>query len=733
MRLVCLLLVAMCGIAHADTAWSEYGAGVARRPAAQLVQNACDVDVTLRGAIAQIERRETLTNGSGAPLAATTDFRLPAGAQLVGLEVKLGNRKAEAALPVKAGFKREWVTDRTVLGPDLAVLQPTVDDGSGQWYQLTLAPIEPEQEATVTLRSVQVAEIRGGALRVELEGREDGRCHGSVRAVPGPGTKVARIRAGAQETQRTFTLTDKPLTIAVDLAFARPEPLVWTQSEELGDGMTAQAITILTPPARATAARRVLFVIDGSRSMELIGRHRVKQLVHALAGALTKGTELDAIVFDRTAARVLGAWHAIDATQLAAIESAIDKHTAGNGSDAAAAFTLARQAINDTRGDTQIVLVTDGSFGDQPDTTLAHALGNLGVRLHAIVLTRGRMRVADIDPLRAAINWIGGSYTELDVEQLDTELTSLDDWLRPAWLELQLDAELARNNGWGSSEPIHPPPSELRAGAGLVLTTVVKHPRKPTLSAHRDKPVKVAARAALTAPVAELALARAVEERAVEPEILERLRIRHPAVDEDHPFVVLAIEGKAARSRREATAGGAPFTHMASIGEPGSVPPTAQVAAKQAAGGGSAIDRDAIRLLLLTQLQPAAFACYQKALPLAPKLAGTAQFQLEIGRGETMHASVTGLGNATFDACLLDAAYLVTPSLPNPDYNVDDRTLVNYPLTFSVREQKPFIIAGDADSSSPLDIDAIQGGVPVKIKAGDTSTPLGNLRVPKSP
>jgi hypothetical protein len=33
----------------------------------------------------------------------------------------------------------------------------------------------------------------------------------------------------------------------------------------------------------------------------------------------------------------------------------------------------------------------------------------------------------------------------------------------------------------------------------------------------------------------------------------------------------------------------------------------------------------------------------------------------------------------------------------------------------------------------PLDIDSIQGGVPVKIKAGDTSTPLGNLRPPKSP
>ena len=104
-------------------------------------------------------------------------------------------------------------------------------------------------------------------------------------------------------------------------------------------------------------------------------------------------------------------------------------------------------------------------------------------------------------------------------------------------------------------------------------------------------------------------------------------------------------------------------------------------------------------------------------------------FRLEIGRGELTRATLVGLSDAAFDACALDAAYLVTPSLPNPDYNVDDRTIANYPITFSVRENKPFVIAGDADSSSPIDISAVKGGVPRgAIKAGDTSTPLGDLR-----
>ena len=68
-----------------------------------------------------------------------------------------------------------------------------------------------------------------------------------------------------------------------------------------------------------------------------------------------------------------------------------------------------------------------------------------------------------------------------------------------------------------------------------------------------------------------------------------------------------------------------------------------------------------------TQLQPAAFACYQRAVARKPSLAGTAKFRIELGRGETTRATVVGLEEPTLDACLLDAAYRVTPALPNPE------------------------------------------------------------------
>jgi len=46
------------------------------------------------------------------------------------------------------------------------------------------------------------------------------------------------------------------------------------------------------------------------------------------------------------------------------------------------------------------------------------------------------------------------------------------------------------------------------------------------------------------------------------------------------------------------------------------------------------------------------------------------------------------------------------------------------------------IVLGDADSQSPIDIDAVEGGVPARrrpVKVPDASTPLGGLRPSKSP
>lgn len=714
MRLVWPLLAAISGIAHADS-WSEYGAATRIRPAAQLVEASCEIDVTLRGAIAEIELRERLANPGVDALAATRELELPAGAQLVALEVQHGTGKAASALAVRAPHERERVRSPDVLGADPAALIALDPIDGRPHFRLIVQPLDHDQEATITTRWLQTAAIDRGALRLTLPAQTTTPCRGTVHAKLGAGATVARVRAAGRES-RTFTLAENRVEIAVELAFKRVEPVVWTQTESLGDGLVAQAITVIAPPGSPPGARRALFVIDGSRSMELVGRHRVKQLVRGLAAALPAGSEVDAIIYDRNARRVLGDWRAADASQLAAIDTAIDTHTAGNGSDAAAALGLARRTIAGTQGDSLVVLVTDGALGELPDTALAQVFGHAApIDLHAVVLSRGRMRSPDDAPLRRAVDSVGGSYVELDIEELDAALATPAPWLRPAWLGLALS---------GTSATI---PDQLRAGSGVVVTTIGKRARPVTLTGRLDRSIRIAASTAPSAPIAELALA---SPPALDNAVLERLRARHPVADAERAFVVLATTGKVARSRREVATSGGPFTRMVALDDP---PFPADPSASQPFGGGSSIDRTALELMFRTQLQPAAFACYQRALGRNHALAGTAQFRIEIGRGETTRAAVTGLGDATLDACLLDAAYLVTPSLPNPDVNVDDRTIANYPLTFTIREDKPFVIAGDADSSSPLDIDAIEGGVPRRIEAGDTNTPLGNLRPAKSP
>ncbi len=719
----CAALAVTGGTARADSTWQEYAQGDLPGPLEQLTESACDVDVSLRGAIAEVEMRQRIANPGPALLALVTELELPPGAQLVEVAAQKDRRKTERSVPVSAAAASEVVASDAVLGADpLLATALTPRDGHPR-YRLIVQPIQPEHDATITARWIGAGELRDGEVRVALPAHPGLKCRVAVHATPGPGARVGHIRFnGVDAGSAIYELADAELTIGVELVLARAEPAVWTQTESLGGGVTARAITVVTPGVRLVAPRRALFVIDGSRSMELVGRHNVKKLVRALAGVLPQGSEIEAIFYDRTAARVFPSWTAPKPDALAMLDTLIENRPAGNGSDASAGLALASTILGESTGAAPlVVLISDGVLGEIAATSLAGALApqKKGVELHAIVLARGRMQNPDSEALQVAVGEHGGSYTVLSVEKLDKQLANAADWLRPAWLQLALA-------GTGTAIP-----SQLPAGGGAVLFELARSPRAVKLSAKAGaKRLQIAARPAPATAFAQLAFAS--EDTTLFLQELAGWRARHPAASFDRSLAVLATAGKVAANRRAMIAGGGPYTRMVELGDP-AFPPEVRMAAVTPTGG-SAIDSKALELLFRTQLQPAAYACYQRAIARLPRLAGTVTFRLEIGRGELTRATVTGLQDPMFDACVLDAAYLVTPSLPNPDYNVDDRTVANYPITFSVRENKPFAIAGDADSDSPIDISAIKGGVPRgAIKAGDTSTPLGDLRVTPAP
>ena len=333
----------------ADSAWSEYALAEPAQPLSQLTEAACDVDVSLRGAIAEVEMRQRLANPGPALLAATSVLELPHGAQLVEVAAQPDRKKAERSIMVGAAITSDTITSDAVLGADpLLATALTPLDGHPR-YRLILQPIEPEHGTTITTRWIVAAELRDGQIRVTLPAHPGLPCRGLLQVTPGPGTSVAHIRYDGVDTGvRSFQLADTDVTIGVELAFKRAEPVVWTQTESIGD--RPQGARDHRRDAGRTSRRRPPRAAR-DRQLAQHGARRPPQRQEARARArrrAAEGSELEAIFYDRTATRAFGAWKPVAADNLAALDKTIDNRTAGNGSDTAAAFALAKTVVDES-------------------------------------------------------------------------------------------------------------------------------------------------------------------------------------------------------------------------------------------------------------------------------------------------------------------------------------------------------------------------------------------------
>lgn len=728
--------------ARARGAFEEYGAEISPRPAEQLHEAACELDVELRGGAWVVELRQRITNPGATALAASLELELPAGAEVLGLSIREGAGAAQTAVAVDAHAPTIRGATPGIEGVDPAfgARQP------GGGYHVIVQPIPAGREVTVATRYVAPAEPRASGLRLVLPGRGGvfpgamAPCKGWVRAQPGPGAAVKKLRVGAVETPAgraaPIALEEQDVAVHAELAIASDRPIAWVQTQPLADGWSASLVTVLGPQVKSASARRAVFVIDASRSMDLVGRHHVGKLVSRIGAALPTGSEVEAILFDRQASRVFGELRPATPQHLGAIEAALGKRSAVNGSDLPGALALAKQVVDGARGSSMLILITDGVTGDVDGQALVAAIGSKSsaVDVHAIVLDPARTRSPGAAALRAPVNVYGGSYVEVAADGLDDALSAIDEWLRPAWLELAMGG--------------HRVPPEVRAGGGFVQAIVHRGTQRLSLTIGQgDRRLAIAAAAAPAAPIAALALAEAeaasfsgkaeptdADLVLAEP-VLERARAAHPFAAPGRGLAVLAAVGRVAKSRRDVVAGGGRYERVIAFDDPAPILAAAGVAAAVAP---SAISRDTLERLFRDQLQPKAYGCYQRALGRNAKLAGTVYFQLRMGRGEVTEVSLTGIGDAPLDACLIDAAYQLTPPLPDFNVNADDQTVANYPLTLQRRAEQAMIVLGDADSQSPLDIDAIEGGVPAgkprrPVPLPDASTPLGGLRPSKTP
>jgi len=717
---LCTVVAGLARTAAADTVFDEVGPE-GSRPATRISEVSCDLDLAFTGAIATGELRQRLRVTGDDEVGASYSFELPRGVAVTSFSTKAIGGVALAGIPVTAPIISEKATARDVIDADPALLEQR-PDGT---YRMTVQPLNSDRELAITTRFVAPAEIAEGALRLVVpprsaQDKQLAPCRVVVKsATAGPGATIVKLPAPL-----TFDTTEA--VIDVDLAFAKPEPLVWTQTEALGDGKSATLVTVIAPPrATVMAARRALFVIDTSRSMEMVGRANALQVMRAIATSLPAGSQIEAIAFDRTAHRVFAGWKPASAATIDAIAAAITaRSTTINGTDLDAAFTTAHAALGELGAEQAVVIaITDGMLGDL-DRRLTAALDAKPSQLdvHVVALDPPGATVPSASRLREPIELYGGSYVEVGVDELAIALPGAAGWLRPSWTDVTATGGVVV-------------PAQLRAGAGA--TQVIVHAGAApaiAVTAKAQTTVKSVARVAPGAGAAVIALATPPE-GVIDP----RSYKARPIVTPKTPFAVLTDRGRVAANRTAMVRGGGPYTRMIVVADADpsrTIAPTSRsVAPGGAAARPSAIAKIALERMLREQLQPKAYACYQRALGLDQKLAGLVTFDVHIARGEVTRAGTTGIGDATFRACLADAAYLMTPPLPDPAVHDDDETVVHYPVTFKLHENKPLVVPGDADSDTAIDIDAVQGGVPagrrtpVKV---DGSTPLGGMR-PSTP
>ncbi|MFT3694763.1 MAG: VWA domain-containing protein [Kofleriaceae bacterium] len=699
-----ILLALLVRTAAADSLLSEFDAQTPIREARDLTLGPCQATVTLKGAIADITLRQVIRNPADHPHSAVFDLHLAKDATVIGAML---DEQPSTFVPTKSATQKFDTSDPLLvtMGDDLA-------DGTQVVHAVT-EPIKAQRELDLAVRWTQVAEITDSSLRVRFPARVDGStCMIDVKAQPGPGVHVT-------VSQPRVTWTGEAAAEA-QLSFGA-QPIAWDQSEPLGDGWIAHALTVIAPAVRSDAGpRRVVLVIDASKSMELVGRGNVRRLVTAVVNALPTGSDVEAVLFDRAATRAWEKWQPI--AKLGELDTVLAKHAADNGSDIAAAFALTKKLLAEPstiRGQAMVIVVSDGVFGGTPWTEMRDALGGTKdtLDLHSLVVTPHGMSAPDGDALQHLAVEYGGSYSETAVEDLDRAMTSIASWLRPAWQDIDV--------------PGITKIPELRAGTGQTALWIGHDPRL-SFTAKGEHPVKGTV-GRIAGPIGALTLARGkppwvfVAENFSDgegQEVMDKLAVKHPWANDARDLAVLPAKGTVALHRKQMIAAGGPYTRLVAYDDPDLTKAPAKVASATTSGG-SALDKTIIKRLLNDQLEPKSYACYARELGRLNSLAGTAEFRLEIGRGEIIRASVKGFDEQPdFRACLIEAAYGLGPPAPTPGYNVDDRSVVTYPLTFKLHDGKPEV-AGGADTQTPREPSV---ETPKHLDRGDTSTPLGGLK-----
>jgi hypothetical protein len=696
-------------------------------------ETAHQVRVTLRGLLAEIETVQRLrsVDGAAAEQVVEYQFELPTGAIVTQFRV--------------GGTDAVVVPDQEVNGtatghaPDPGLLRrlrvgPRAG-AVGSWDRWGYLALVPPGGVEVRVLAVVPVRLEAGRAVIDLaprRGRNLAERTGVVATAPGPGPKLRgpTLRGGTvgarAATQARFAATaDGPLEASAEVLQASTLRS-WMLTASFGQGPGRRAALVaaaLAPTAPAPrrdppSYRRVVFLLDRSRSMAAVEADAVAAVVEQLAGVLPPSVELDALAFDREASPLLPGWRGNSADTRHQLIAAWRARPLGNGTDLGAALAATAPRLLGATP-TLVVVITDGRMAPLSDAGAAR-LGDVAehVDVAAVVLAPpARLPIDQPAALETVLDRYGGRHDVVDSTRLlaGARVVEPPEPGAARWRRIVLDG---RGSAPGVAAIPVPVADSLAAGDGAVITTVQADPparrwrvsgrggrddrevRDAVAQVGTDRRVLALASDAVAAadPAAALTSARAIG-----------------AATGAASLVVLPTTRALDRARLQLVRRGGAYQRAVPAGyEPGY--PRLSVAA---ATPGTSLDPDLVKQLIQLHLLARLRACYQRALPTAPRLAGVLTLELLLADGEVVTADSQGLSHPAFRACVELAAH----QLDVPVVSDDSFIRVRYPINFTIAADKPQVVLGDADSAEPLDPSLLPSTVPIDDAA--TDQPLG--------
>lgn len=404
----------------------------------------------------------------------------------------------------------------------------------------------------------------------------------------------------------------------------------------------------------------LLIAVDRSRSTDASMQKEALAMIGALLDALPAQTTFDALAFARGAQPLLGDGPAPkvgDAAARSRLAEGLASEARAQGTDLAAAFALAGEQLRRRGAKRPLILViTDGMLPlaitpADVEAALARGLGGprrSGAEIlfavdEPIIARRG------LDPEHPVARMAAGLGARISLETLAQQGEGVGDLLEAPQVLRDLAIDLPPTVSLAEA-----PPRGLVAGNFLVLEGVYDGARPPrpkikgTIGARK---IQVTPRAEIQPPPPE-ALVASVGASGVKASAAEGFATP--------PWLTRNLQRSARLGIMWAGRGDGSSSERGHL------------------------DERIFRRYLATRVFPRARACYNRALNRDQTLAGRVHFEIEVGKGEVIHARVTQVAlsraDAEFEACLTEAAW----ALDIPAGKLDDQLYrLRYPVVFN--------------------------------------------------